>query len=332
VQFTNNNKQHQITNMTSLNAIPYNPNDLEVGANRAESGARTHGAAIGIKQNTADEIERDKEAAFGKPQDPLNTDPNAPIGKRAEYAQARSRAAEARAALRAALEDGRTFCVQATDILKPHLGRRWNSKWHAAGFTGGSLRQATDPVPRLGLFRAYLRLHPEHENAPLDITAAKCDALLAAIDSAQSLSDAAAALEATAKQERDAAIQKLRRRLSALRNELVLLLSKEDPRWYHFGFRRPADGRIPSPVTDVTIASAGPGALQIRWEASTLADNYRVTRRIEGIDLNPVEVGLFTDPLAIVSELPIGATVKIQVAARNSAGETLPAEVQAVVA
>jgi hypothetical protein len=129
-----------------------------------------------------------------------------------------------------------------------------------------------------------------------------------------------------------AIVERCRRRLSALRNELVLLLSKEDPLWYHFGFNRPADGRVPSPVTDVTIASAGPGALQIRWEASTLADNYRVTCRIQGVDLNPVEVGLFTDPLAIVSELPIGATVEIQGAARNSAGETLPAEVQAVVA
>jgi hypothetical protein len=82
----------------------------------------------------------------------------------------------------------------------------------------------------------------------------------------------------------------------------------------------------------VAIASAGPGALQIRWEASALADNYRVTRRIQGVDLNPVEVGLFTDALAIVSELPTGAAVEIQVAARNSAGETLPAEAQAIVA
>jgi hypothetical protein len=317
--------------MTSLNAIPENPNHLEVGANRAESGARTHGAAIGLKQNTAAELERDKEAAFGKPQDPLNPDPNAPIGKRAEYVQARSRAADARRAFRAALDNGRDFCVKATDILKPHLGRRWNSKWQAAGLTGGSLRQATDPVPRLGLFRAYFRLHSEHENAPLNITAAEADVILAAIDSAQSLSDGHAALEASAKQERDAAIRQLRRRLSALRNELTLLLSADDPRWYHFGFNRPADRRIPAPVTDVTVALAGPGALQIRWEPSSLADNYRVTRQIQGVDQEPVELGLFTDPLAIVSNLPAGATVTIQVTARSSAGETLPTEAQAIV-
>jgi hypothetical protein len=313
------------------NTIPINPNHLEVGANRAESGARAHGTAISIKQNTAVEIERDKEYAFGKPQDPLNPDPNAPIGKRAEYAQSRSRAADARVAFRGALEDGRAFCVEATDILKPHLGRRWNSKWQAAGFTGGSLRQATDPVPRLGLFRAYFRLHPEHENAPLDLTAAEADVLLAAIDSTQSLSDAAAVLEATAKQERDAAIQKLRRRLSALRNELTLLLSVDDPRWYHFGFNRPVDGRVPAIVRGVVAEPAGPGALQVRWEPSSLADNYRVTRRIQGVDPEPVEVGLFTDPLAIVSNLPVGATVKIQVTARNSAGETMPTEVQPII-
>jgi hypothetical protein len=313
------------------NSIPYNPGNLEVGANRAESGARTHGVAVGLKQNTASEIERDKEAVYGKPQDPQNPDPNAPIGKRAEYAQARSFAADARAEFRAALDDGRDFCATATDILKPHLGRRWNSKWQAAGFSGGSLRQATDPVPRLGLFRAYFRLHPEHENAPLDITAAEADVMLAAIDSAQSLSDGRAALEATAKQERDAAVRQLRRRLSALRNELTLLIGVDDPRWYHFGFNRPVDGRIPEPVTGLTVAPAGPGAVQVRWEPSSLADNYRVTRQIQGVDPEPVEVGLFADPLAIVTSLPSEATVTIQVSARNSAGETLPATVQAIV-
>jgi hypothetical protein len=315
----------------TANTIPENPDRLEVAANRAESGARLHGVLAGIKQNTATDIERDKEAVFGKPQDPQNPDPNAPIGKRAEYAQARSRAADARAAFRVAVDNGRAFCAKATDILKPHLGRRWNSKWQAAGFNGGSLRQAIDPVPRLGLFRAYFRLHPEHENAPLEVTAAEADVMLAAIDSAQSLSDGRAALEVAAKQERDRAFKQLRRRLSALRNELTLLLGNGDPRWYHFGFNRPDDGRIPAPITGVTVTPAGPGALQVRWDRSSVADNYRVTRQVHGVDQAPVEVGLFADPLAIVSDLPVGATVTIQVTARNSAGETLPAEAQAIV-
>src|SRR4030095_14107869 len=131
VQITNNNR---IPNTTMSNSIPYNPDNLEVGANRAESGARTHGVAVRLKQNTADEIERDKEAVFGRPQDPQNPDPNAPIGKRAEYAQARSAAADARAGLRVALSAGREFCIHATNVLKKHLGRSWNAKWHGAGF------------------------------------------------------------------------------------------------------------------------------------------------------------------------------------------------------
>jgi hypothetical protein len=71
--------------------------------------------------------------------------------------------------------------------------------------------------------------------------------------------------------------------------------------------------------------------VQVRWEPSSLADNYRVTRQIQGVDPEPVEVGLFADPLAIVTSLPSEATVTIQVSARNSAGETLPATVQAIV-
>jgi hypothetical protein len=123
----------------------------------------------------------------------------------------------------------------------------------------------------------------------------------------------------------------LRRRLSALRNELTMLIGVDDPRWYHFGFNRPVDGRIPEPVTGLTVAPVGPGALQVRWEPSSLADNYRVTRQIQGVDPEPVEVGLFADPLAIVTSLPFEATVTIQVSARNSAGETLPTTVQAIV-
>jgi hypothetical protein len=332
MQTSNNNQtNNRTTNTMSTNRIPANLDDLEVGTNRAETGARTIGVAVGVKQNTANEIQRDKESVFGKPQDPANPDPNAPIGKRAEYAQARSRASAAREGMRSALETGREFCVNATNVLKPHLGYRWNAKWHAAGFVSGSLRQPADPVPRLGLFRAYFRLHPVHENVPLEITAAQADSVLAAIDAAQSLSDTNAALEATAKQERDEAVRQLRRRLSALRNELTLLLGVDDPRWYQFGFSRPADGRIPAPVFAVNVEPAGHGALQVRWDRSALADNYRVLRKVQGVDQQPVEVGLFTDPLAIIGDLPTGATVTIQVSARNSAGETLPTGAQAVV-
>jgi hypothetical protein len=303
---------------------------LETSANHAETGARHHGVAVGLKHNLAGDIQRDKESVYGRRQDPLNPDPAAPIGKRAEHAQARAQAADARAALRAALGAGREYCADATDILRPHLGRRWNSKWHAAGFSAGSLRQ-TDPVPRLGLFRAYFRLHPEHENAALKLTAAEADVQLAAIEAAQSNNADKATLEATAKKERDEAIRQLRRRLSGLRSELDLLLGDDDPRWYQFGFSRPADGRIPAPVFAVNVQPAGPGALNVRWDRSALADNYRVLRQVRSIDPQPIEVGLFADPLAVISNLPTGATVTILVSARNSAGETQPTEAEAVV-
>jgi hypothetical protein len=147
----------------------------------------------------------------------------------------------------------------------------------------------------------------------------------------RSLSDTSAALEATAIQERDEAIRKLRRRLSALRNELTLLLGVDDPRWYQFGFSRPADGRIPAIVEGVEITSSGAGTLLVRWEAASLAENYRVTRQIQGVDLQPVDVDLFSDLLAIVTGLPSGATVIIRVSARNGAGETVLAEKSIIV-
>src|SRR5262245_23938508 len=121
--------------MTSPNTIPQNLDPLEISANHAETGARNHGVAVDLKHNLAADIQRDKETVFGRRQDPLNPDPAAPIGKRAEYAQARAQSADARTGLRVALGDGHDYCANATDILRPRLGRRWNPKWHAAGFS-----------------------------------------------------------------------------------------------------------------------------------------------------------------------------------------------------
>jgi hypothetical protein len=55
-----------------------------------------------------------------------------------------------------------------------------------------------------------------------------------------------------------------------------------------------------------------------------------VTRQIQGVDQQPVELGLFTDLIGIVTGPPTGTPVIIRFTARNSAGETLPTELQAV--
>ena len=56
---------------------------------------------------------------------------------------------------------------------------------------------------------------------------------------------------------------------------------------------------------------------------SACAENYRVTRQVQTVDTEPVEVGLFTDRTVIIAGLPSGKSVIVSVTARNPAGETL---------
>ena len=67
------------------------------------------------------------------------------------------------------------------------------------------------------------------------------------------------------------------------------------------------------------------GEIIVEWEPSVGAANYRVSRQVLTVDAEPVEVGLFSDRMVIIGELPSGKTVRVTVTARNEAGETLPA-------
>jgi len=41
-------------------------------------------------------------------------------------------------------------------------------------------------------------------------------------------------------------------------------------------------------VEGLVVQAAGPGTLQVRWESSALADNYRVMRLVRNVDQEPV--------------------------------------------
>jgi hypothetical protein len=53
-------------------------------------------------------------------------------------------------------------------------------------------------------------------------------------------------------------------------------------------------------------------------------ENYRVLRQVQTVDVEPVEVELFSDRTVIINGLPSGKTVIVSVTARNPAGEALP--------
>jgi hypothetical protein len=168
-----------------------------------------------------------------------------------------------------------------------------------------------------------LSLNPEQEVASTGVTAAQADTLATAIS--QTIQDElmAGVARGEARKARDAAFKRLRERLVGLRAELLQLLDSDDMRWRTFGFARPIDRRSPKPVSEVTLrAGSMPGEVIVQWSASVGAENYRVLRQVETVDPEPVEVGIYTDGLAIIEDLPAGKTVIVSVTARNPAGET----------
>jgi hypothetical protein len=166
-------------------------------------------------------------------------------------------------------------------------------------------------------------VNAEQEVASIGVTAAEADTLAAAITQATLDESNAAAARSEARKARDAAFVKLRARLVGLRAELLQLLDSDDSLWRVFGFARPIDRRTPKPVSEVT-ARAGtiPGEIIVEWPAAVGAENYRVLRQVDTVDSEPIEVGIFTDRIAIIQDLPVGKAVTISVSARNPAGET----------
>jgi hypothetical protein len=312
-----------------LNITPNSVPKLRSSASAALSGAVNVGATINIQHNTAGVVGTDYHRLFG---DPNATQPALRIGKQGEYLEAKSQALAASTAHKAAVQEGREFFAAAVELLRGTLGRRWGSPWSAAGFTFGSLAMPADPCTALLEFHAYFQLHPERESVERNVNAVRAQALVAQIDAARLNVAAREAAKVTAKQVRDEAFVALRGRLGDLRGELSLVLEDDDARWYEFGFRRPIDGRLPSPVDGLVLRAGAHGEVIAEWLASTRVLNYRVTRTIVGVDSSPVEVGLFTDLTAVIRPLPSGATVRVNVSSRNSSGETAdPAQATIVV-
>jgi hypothetical protein len=293
------------------NRIPESLHPVLSLGERALAGLAAKGASTGLTHTDDAKLSEKMEAL---------------LSSQASYLELRTRHAAARAILRSESAAGRGLCAGAIDMLKGHLGRRWNARWMAVGFTQGSIALPADPLPILKSVAAYLRTHPEHENLPLQVTAHSADEMATALVAAQAAADAARTAEAAAKRARDIAFRELRHTLSSLRSELAILLQPTDARWYDFGFHRPADGRLPEPVEELIVRAATEGETIAKWMPSARAESYRVTVRAEGSEEAPREVGLFKDPEAHIAGLPRTGTIIVTVSARNRAGETKAVE------
>ena len=312
--------------MKTNNTLPKAIDELISLGHKALAGAESKGTEIDLSQNNAPKIAADVFALAGDPAAPASP------GAQAAYAAQKAVVADAYRVGAIALKAGREFCRVAISILKTVLGTRWNAQWNAAGFTAPTLAVPLDPVPMLIRFREYLNANPSREIAALGVTAVIAQQTLAAIQAANLAIGRARESLVARKAIRDAALRKLKKRLSGLRSELEQILEPGDGRWYDFGFARPRDGRKPARVGEVSATPAGAGTVLVTWKAAALAVSYRVTWRPANRPAGEEDdAQIVRDEQWTLTGLPPGEPIVIAVASRNRSGESAPREVAAYV-
>ncbi|HET6409561.1 MAG TPA: fibronectin type III domain-containing protein [Chthoniobacteraceae bacterium] len=307
-----------------MNIVPRSKGPLILLASQIHATLVELGEQSFITYNHVGAVANDLHALTGPPG-------MAEQGALARFDAAKSATASAFDANHAAIEAGRAFAMKAIGILKNTLGTRWNARWQAVGFAGGSLAIPKNPLSVIVGIGAYLRLNPAHGSAQFDVTGDAAEAISQTLVARRQAVDSARSAQAAAGAAYNEALKRLKQRVSAFRAELELLLDDDDERWFLFGFSRPVDGRGPAPVEGLTVRAGGPGEFVAEWKRSARAKTYRISRQVEGADAEPVMLGLVSEPVAIVRGLPLGAVVRVSVSARNKTGETQPSTVEFIV-
>ena len=284
----------------------------------AAAGARDHGAAVGLKQNTEAVLRVELEALTGTATVP---------GLKSKWNAAKTYKITAGDAFRTAKTNGRVLATACVNVLKPRLGNRWSNEWQTAGFSNGSLEIPENPLVLLQQLRAYFLANPTHEVSELGTTAAACDAAAQTIVGSSTASNQSNVAAGHAKSSLDLGVRTARKRLSGLREELGQLLGRDDERWYAFGFDRPSDPVTPETPEHlvVTPGAQGTGMLFVDWDDARRAESYRV------LVLGSINGAVITERLVSESEITLtglssGQTVRIVVSSRNGkGGESTPA-------
>ena len=298
------------------NEIPTTyPGIVALGEDSAD-GAMTHGASIGLKQNTETAI---------------RTDLTFLIMAESSVGQKRLAKSIASTAHKLADSNAKAFIARFIQLQKPRLGASWGPLWQEAGFTAGSIRNPNtldDRFVLLNKFTRFLMLHPEYNvtdaaRPDLDLTEASAQTAYTAVSAARAGLNDANVANGSAIAHRDTRLVSMRARLTGLRGELTQTLPDDSPLWYAFGFNRPADPATPGIPDELmlTAGAAGTGTVIADWASSRRASGYRMKIRVTG-EAQPRLFGLFADEQTTVTGLPVGPVLSVTIIAHNEAGDS----------
>jgi len=167
------------------------------------------GKEMGVKHNTAKIFEADLKAA--------RTADGAFLKARTRRLQVLTPAQTA------AHEEAGKFIVNAKSMMTGELGSEYNQAYSEAGFQDHSLATPAAMPKRMALLEriaSYLADHPQFENGPLHVTAAKGSALHARYTAARDAVLGSKTLEERLSTTRKAKREALRKRINSLQKEL----------------------------------------------------------------------------------------------------------------
>ncbi len=229
-----------------------------------------------------------------------------------------------RSALRVAMDDSRTFCTRARDVLKKWCGDHFNQTWIPTGFTENtSIPQSEGTLTTLVEdLASFFQTHSDHENPELGVTAAAAVTLLGRLQTARAAIDAKKMTCVDCKEDRDTKLTALRKRLSGLCKELSQRLEPLDGRWRDFGFNLPGAASTPSVPQQVVVENALALQLLVSSDPSTNATGYRFYYQRPIVDPEPILAGSASDPLFVITGLTAGQLYQVFVSATNEGAES----------
>lgn len=291
------------------NPMPTTYAGLVLLTQRCLNGAATHGASIPLLINTA--------AAIG-------ADRTALLAAQGVYQAGCGNSPALRTALDAAEAAGHTFCGQARNVLEFYLGTVHNAAWRPTGFISSLALPRTEAalVALLTALAAYFAANPAHENAELQVTAARALTLLGNLNTARQNVDAQTASCTLDRQARDSKVEEMKKRIRGLIKELSQRLTPLDARWRDFGLNMPGAVSVPAAPENVVATPTLPGQLQVTCDTSTNATSYRFYYQRLILDPEPIFAGSATDPLFIISALAPGQAYLVYASATNTGGES----------
>jgi hypothetical protein len=301
------------------NQLPVAINALFTLAGDMADGCNAHEAAVGLKQNKNADVQADYTPA---------------LAAQTDHLAAQSAKVALSAAVTVADSNAKSFIGSARRVLVNYLGAGYSQLWDATGFPNNSTAVPATQAERQALLQSlvnYFTANPAQENAALNVTAARAGVVLTALADAR---DAAAEGNAVAGQKKnvcDAAVAKLRARLSGLMNELGQLLDANDPLWLAFGLNEPGATNLPDVADSLVLTAGGAGVVLADWSDASRATHYRVFKQVVTVDAAFVFVTSVTDSDCTLAGLPGGKTVKVQIISANDAGQAQPSTTAEIV-